>query len=168
MFPMLTATAAALMLGAVQTPARPADTAARGADPVVLTGCIASATEGKVTRFMLINASAAPAGADAATSRLPETGSTGVGTTGTGTSGMGSAPSPTTPQDTAQLTVLLTSDRSLPLRRHVNRRVEVQGRRIDSTEASKPAAGTADTSGPPQQLHVTKVRRVAGTCSVRK
>lgn len=165
MFQMLTAGAAVLILAAVQTPARPADPATeRGADaPIVLTGCIVASTEGKTTKFMLINASAAPASGDAAATRPPETGSTGVGTTGTGTSGMGTSPSPTTPQDTAQLNVLLTSDRNVALASHVNRRVEVQGRKIDGPDTPK-----TDAEDAAQQVHVTKVRRLEGSCSAKK
>ncbi|CAN5821610.1 hypothetical protein BH24ACI5_BH24ACI5_21440 [soil metagenome] len=170
MFQMLTAGAAVLILAAAQTPTRPPDAAAgRRADaPVMLTGCLAASTEGKTTRFMLINASAAPAAGDAGASRLPETGSTGVGTTGTGTSGMGATPSPTTSQDTAQLNVLLTSDRNLPLERHVNRRVEVEGRRIDGPDTPKPDTSKTDAADAPQQIHVTRVRRLAGACSGKK
>lgn len=165
MFQILSAGATVLILAAVQTPARPSDPAAdRPAEAtVVLTGCIAASTGGKETRFMLINASAAPAAGDAAAAKVPETGSTGVGTTGTGTSGMGATPSPTTPQDTAQLNVLLTSDRNLPLSRHVNRRVEVQGRKIGSAGAADP-----DADKDPQRVHVTKIRRLPGTCSDKK
>ena len=158
MFEMMTA-AAMFVAASAQTPTqRPA----ANADPlvhtaVVLTGCIAESTEGKETRFMLINASVA-AGA-AARSGAPETGSTGVGTTGTGTSGVGATASPTSAQDSAQVTVLLTSDASVQLRRHVNRRVEVHG---------KMGVAAAPASDAPRQLHVTKLRRLSGSCSDSK
>lgn len=151
--------AAMLMIPAVQaTSQRPEPEA----DPqpetrVVLTGCVAMATEGKDTRFMLINASPAPAGVNAAQTAAPETGSTGVGTTGTGTSGTGSSASPTTVQDTAQVNVLLTSGPKLSLRRHVNRRVEVEGTMGRSAEPPN-----ADEL---RQVRVTKVRRLSGACS---
>jgi len=148
---------AVLMMAAVQTPSRPPGAAAdRPADTaVVLTGCVVASTEGKETRLMLINASAAPAGGQA--TPPPEAGSTGVGTTGTGTSGIGATPSSTIAPNMAPMNVLLTSARNVSLQRHVNRRVEVQGRMIGGLEAP-----VADL---PRQVHVTKVRRLSGDCS---
>jgi len=150
--------AAVLMMASLQDPStQPAAKADPRADrPVVLTGCVAASTEGKKTRFMLINASPAPAAGEKTVTRAPETGSTGVGTTGTGTSGTGTTASPTAAQDSAQVNVLLTSDQIL-LQRHVNRRVEVQGRMKGGAEAT-----TADA---PRELHVAKVRRLSGACS---
>jgi len=162
MLQMFAASAAVLMIAAVQNPSRDPGAAAdpQTDAPVVLTGCVVAATEAKVTRYMLINASPAPAGGNEIRTGAPETGSTGVGTTGTGTSGTGASASSTTAQDAAQVTVLLTSDRNLSLRRHVNHRVEVAGRMSRSAEASN-----ADG---PRQMRVTKVRRLSGACSGKR
>jgi len=159
MLQMFAAGAAVLVIAAIQSPSQ--DTAAAADSqpdaPVVLTGCVVAATEGKNTRYMLINASPAPAGGHGTRTGAPGTGSTGVGTTGTGTSGIGASASSTTAQDTAQVALLLSSDGNLSLRRHINQRVEVQGTMSRSAEAPN-----ADES---RQLRVTKVRRISGPCS---
>ena len=162
MLQMFAASAAVLMIAAIQSPSQDPRAAAdpKPDAPVVLTGCVVAATEGKNTRYMLINASPAPAGGNETRTGAPETGSTGVGTTGTGTSGTGASASSTTAQDTAQVTVLLTSDRNLSLRRHVNHRIEVEGTMSRSAEA--PNADEA------RQMRVTKVRRISGPCSGKK
>lgn len=156
------AAAAVLMMAGVQTPSQQRAPVAdpRADAPVVLTGCLSTSTDRKRTRFMLINMSPAPAGGEAARTSVPEAGSTGVGTTGTGTSGSGAAPSPTTAQDTAQVSVLLTSEPNISLRRHVNRRVEVQGRVTGGADAPR-----ADE---PREVHVMKLRRLPGACSSKK
>lgn len=149
------AVGAALTIAVLQTPSgKTVATDPRSGKAVVLTGCLAAATEGRQTRFMLINASPAPAGAPA---QSPETGSTGVGTTGTGTSGSGSSATSTTAQDTAQVTVVLTAAKAVRLKPHVNHRVQVEGplSRPDDT-------ARADESA---RMEVTAVRRVPGACS---
>lgn len=162
MLQMFAATAALLMIAAVQTPLpKPNASAEPPADAaVVLTGCLTASTEGSKTRYMLINGSPAPAGGDEAPTRAPETGSTGVGTTGTGTSGTGTSATPTTAQDTAQVAVVLTTGRGVSLRPHVNHQVEVHG-------TLEPAAKSA-TADEPRELRVSKVRRVPGACSGKK
>ena len=146
---------AALTIAVLQTPSGKTVATDTGPDkPVVLTGCLAAATEGRQTRFMLINAGPAPAGTP---TRSPETGSTGVGTTGTGTSGSGSSATSTTAQDTAQVTVVLTAAKHVRLQPHVDHRVEVEGpltRPDDAAKADQPA-----------RMQVTAVRRVPGACS---
>jgi hypothetical protein len=153
--------AAMLSIASLQTPSKPAASDPPAKSLVVLTGCVVSSTEGKDTRFMLINARPASAGGkDSRAGGAPETGSTGVGTTGTGTSGTGTSPSPTPAQDSAQVSVLLTSERNVRLDRHLNRRVEVQGTMMPGSAA--PGAGV------PREVRVTKLRRLASPCSERK
>ena len=126
---------AALTIAVLQTPSgRKAATDPGPDKPVVLTGCLAAATEGRQTRFMLINAGPAPAGAP---TRSPENGTTVVGTTGTGTSGSGSSATSTTAQDTAQVTVVLTAAKNVRLQPHVDHRVEVEGPLTRPDEAAK-------------------------------
>ncbi len=70
MLEMLTA-AGALWAVLIQTPPPPAAAAAGRSvnSPVVLTGCLTASTEDKDPRFMLINASPAPAGGKGAQPR---------------------------------------------------------------------------------------------------
>lgn len=174
MLQMLIAGAAVLMVAALQTPAQQktgAGTDPQPSAPVVLTGCLLVSAEPepgaehKEAQFVLINASPAPAPAGEA--RAPETGTTGVGTTGTGTSGSGASASPTSAQDAAQL-VLLTGDPDVPLRRHVNRRVEVHGTMDRRSQPAGSVDAEAAKKDQPRQVRVTKVRRLSGACSGQK